>query len=174
MLLSAIGQASADGLPIKAQVCGRAVGIVVHRVLERCPHLASYTLLDFSAPMLAASRERLKAFPAAAFVLGSFKSEDWPGRVGGAFDCVLSMQAVHELRHKRHARRLYEQVYGALTCPGLVMICDHTPFDDSAESTALYMTEEEQQEALAAAGFARVRTELSMDSLRLYSGERAP
>jgi hypothetical protein len=83
------------------------------------------------------------------------------------------MQAVHELRHKRHALRLYEQVYQVLDVPGRIMICDHTPFDDSSASTALYMTEREQQEALASAGFTSVRVELRMDSLVLYAGERA-
>ena len=123
--------------------------------------------------MLALSQERLAMFPVASFVLASFKSEEWTRRVGGPFDCVLSMQAVHELRHKRHALRMYEQVYQVLTVPGRIMICDHTPFDDSSASTALYMTEREQQEALAEAGFTNVHIELTMDSLALYAGERA-
>ena len=96
---------------------GSGPGLLAHRVLQRCPHLETYTLLDFSEPMLALSRERLAAFPAASFVLESFKSEDWTRRVGGRFDCVVSMQAVHELRHKRHAPRLYEQVYQVLAVP---------------------------------------------------------
>jgi hypothetical protein len=53
------------------------------------------------------------------------------------------------------------------------MICDHTPFDDSSTSTALYMTEHEQQEALAEAGFSNLRIELTIDSLVLCTGERA-
>jgi hypothetical protein len=80
---------------------------------------------------MALSRERLAAFPAASVVLASFKAEDWSRRVGGRFDCVVSMQAVHDLRHKRHARRLYEQIHQALNVPGLILVCDHTPFDDS-------------------------------------------
>jgi SAM-dependent methyltransferase len=151
---------------------GSGPGFLAHRVLQRCPHLEGYTLLDFSEPMLALSRERLAMFPAASFVLASFKS-DWPRRVGGPFDCVLSMQAVHELRHKRHALRLYEQVYHVLTAPGHLMICDHTPFDDSSVSAALYMTKREQQEALAEAGFTNVHIELTIDSLVVYAGERA-
>jgi SAM-dependent methyltransferase len=142
-------------------------------VLEACPNLATYTLLDFSEPMLALSRERLGAFPAASFVHASFKSEEWPRRVGGPFDAVLSMQAVHELRNKRHALRLYEQAYEALGVPGEIMICDHTPFDDSSTSTALYMTEQEQQHALFEARFSNVRIELRIDSLVLYAGARA-
>lgn len=161
-------------LPPGARVLelGSGPGFLAHRVLQRCPNLDAYTLLDFSEPMLASSRERLAIFPAATFVLASFKSEGWTRDVGGPFDCAVSMQAVHELRHKRHALRLYEQVYQVLAVPGSIMICDHTPFDDSPASTALYMTEHEQQEALAAAGFASVRIELRMDSLVLYAGER--
>ena len=122
--------------------------------------------------MLALSRDRLAAFPAASFVHASFKSEDWAGRVEGRFDCVLSMQAVHELRCKRRAPRLYEQVYKILAVPGIILICDHTPFDDSPKSIALYMTAQEQQQALAEAGFANVHIELSMNGLVLYAGER--
>ena len=55
---------------------GSGPGFLAHRVLERCPTLATYTLLDFSEPMLALSQERLAAFPAASFVLASFKSND--------------------------------------------------------------------------------------------------
>lgn len=152
---------------------GSGPGLLAHRVLQRCPNLEAYTLLDFSEPMLALSRDRLAAFPAASFVLASFKSEDWTRRVEGRFDCVVSMQAVHELRHKRHARRLYEQIYQVLAVPGIALICDHTPFDDSPKSIALYMTEQEQQQALAEAGFANVQIGLSMNGLVLYAGERA-
>lgn len=152
---------------------GSGPGLLAHRVLQQCPDLETYTLLDFSEPMLALSRKRLADFPAAAFVLASFKSADWTRRVEGGFDCVLSMQAIHELRHKRHAERVYREAHEILAGPGLIMICDHTPFDDSSKSTALYMTEEEQRKTLAAAGFANVCVELSIDSLVVYAGERA-
>ena len=158
---------------IRVLELGSGPGFLAQRVLESCPNVEAYTLLDFSAPMLASSRERLAMFPAASFVLASFKSPDWPRRAGGPFDCVLSMQAIHELRHKRHALRLYEQAYRNLRTPGWITICDHTPFDDSSKSTALYMTEDEQQEALVEAGFANVRIELRIDSLVVYAGERA-
>jgi cyclopropane fatty-acyl-phospholipid synthase-like methyltransferase len=152
---------------------GSGPGLLAHRVLQRCPNIETYTLMDFSEPMLAVSRERLAAFPAASFVLASFTSEDWTRRVEGRFDCVVSMQAVHELRHKRHAPRLYEQVHQVLAVSGLVLICDHTPFDDSPKSLALYMTEQEQRHALADAQFANVHVALAMNGLMLYAGERA-
>ena len=151
---------------------GSGPGLLARRVLETCRNVATYTLLDFSEPMLAVSRERLASFPTASFLRASFKTDDWPRIAGGPFDCILSMQAVHELRHKQHARRLYEQVYGALAIPGRFLICDHTPFDDSPKSTALYMTETEQQATLIAAGFSEVRIELTNHSLVLHTGER--
>ena len=129
--------------------------------------------MDFSEPMLALSREHLAAYPAASFLLASFKSEGWTDRVGGPFDCVVSMQAVHELRHKRHAPRLYKQVYDVLAVLGQFLVCDHTPFDDSSRSIALYMTPQEQQRALAHAGFVHVDVELEMNGLTVYSGEKA-
>jgi cyclopropane fatty-acyl-phospholipid synthase-like methyltransferase len=151
---------------------GSGPGLLARRVLETCPNVAAYTLLDFSEPMLAASRERVASFPAASFVRASFKTDDWPRLAGGPFDCILSMQAVHELRHKQHARRLYEQVHGALAVPGRFLIGDHTPFDASPRSTTLYMTEAEQLATLTAAGFADVRVDLRRGSLVLCEGVR--
>jgi cyclopropane fatty-acyl-phospholipid synthase-like methyltransferase len=151
---------------------GSGPGLLAHRVLQQRPDVETYTLLDFSEAMLASSRERLATFPAASFVRASFKSEDWTRRVGGEFNCVVSMQAVHELRHKRHAQGLYEQVYQVLAVPGLFLVCDHTPFDDSPKSVALYMTEWEQQLALADAGFSNVHVELAMNGLVVYAGEK--
>ena len=152
---------------------GSGPGLLAHRVLQRCSNLKTYTLVDFSEPMLALSRQRLAVFPTASYVLTSFKSDDWTDRVGGLFDCVVSMQAVHELRHKRHAAQLYEQVYRVLAVPGLLLVCDHTPFDDSPRSSALYMTEQEQQQALTGADFTDVHVELATNGLVLYSGKRA-
>jgi cyclopropane fatty-acyl-phospholipid synthase-like methyltransferase len=156
----------------RALELGSGPGFLAERVLQRCPNLESYTLVDFSEPMLEASRKRLAAFPAASFVRVSFKSQDWTQHVAGQFDCVLSMQAVHELRHKRYALRLYEQVHRLLAARGLVLICDHTPFDDSPKNLQLYMTELEQQHALMAAGFDDVHVELSINGLVLYAGNR--
>ena len=77
-------------------------------------------------------------------LLTGAKSEDWTRRVATSFDCVVSMQAVHELRHKRHAPSLYEQIHEVLSAPGLVLVCDYTPFDGSPKNITLYMTEQEQ------------------------------
>src|SRR6185436_12546160 len=50
---------------------GSGPGFLAECVLERCPNVSSYTLLDFSPYMLSASRERLSRFAAARFVPAS-------------------------------------------------------------------------------------------------------
>jgi ubiquinone/menaquinone biosynthesis C-methylase UbiE len=151
---------------------GAGPGLLAECVLPRCPAVASYTLLDFSTDMLSIGRERLARFGTARFLLASFKSPDWVEQVDRPVDCVVSMQAVHELRNKRHAQALYRQVHRIAADDARILICDHVPFDDSAKSTTLYMTVDEQLHALRGAGFMSPRVLLSLDSLRLYACEK--
>jgi SAM-dependent methyltransferase len=160
------------GPGVRVLELGSGPGFLAERVLERCTGLASYTLVDFSEPMLAMSRERLARFPAASFVRESFKSDGWMERIGGPFDGVVSMQAIHEIRHKRHIPGLYQQIFQVTAAPGLILICDHTLLDDSRRSMSLYMTEQEQVQALSDAGFAEVRIALSIRKLVLYVGRK--
>ena len=156
---------------VRALELGSGPGLLAECILRRCPELESYTLLDFSEPMLGLARARLAPFSAATFVRASFRSRDWVRQVRSPFDVVVSMQAVHELRHKGHAVALYEQVRSVLATPGTLLVCDHTPFDDSPKSRALYMTEVEQLRVLADAGFSNVRIALSLNGLVLYQAD---
>lgn len=137
---------------------GSGPGLLAEQILLTCA-VAQYTLLDFSPPMLELSRARMRLHPAATFALVDFKQPGWTLLVpGGPFDAIVAMQAVHELRHKRHAQALYEQVRGVLRPGGVLVVCDHTPPDDSERFRALHATVDEQHAALAAAGFAAVST----------------
>ena len=107
---------------------GSGPGFLAEHVLDRCPSVARYTLLDFATPMLRQSRERLAGHVSrTVFVQADFKSDAWPGQVEGPFDFVFSLQAVHELRHKRHAPRLYRQVRALLSPGAELVVCDHLP-----------------------------------------------
>jgi SAM-dependent methyltransferase len=141
--------------------------VLAEHVLSRCPQLASYTLFDFSEPMLEMSRTRVGRFPGARFVVGDFRSEDWTRHVAGLYDAVVTMQAVHEVRHKRHVPRLYRQIRDLLAPGGLFLVCDRTPEDDSPRSTALFMTREEQVTMLQEAGFVDVQLVMAADALAL-------
>jgi hypothetical protein len=118
-------------------------------------------------------RERLVPFSAARFVFGDFRSTDWPNLVQGPFECVVSMQAIHEVRHKRHVPRLYKQVLGVAGASGLVLICDHTPKYDSWRETSLFMTEKEQLQALSGVSFVDVKIAMAIKGLVLYACRKA-
>ena len=152
---------------------GPGPGLLAECVLQHCSNVAAYTVLDFSAPMLALCRERLTMYPAARFVQASFKQAQWPEQIEPPVDCVLTMQAVHELRHKRHAVRLFRQVREVLAPGGVLLVCDHLPLDESVRSSTLYMTTDEQCDALSRAGFINVRVDHTINGLTLYAGEKS-
>lgn len=150
---------------------GAGPGLLAKSVLSSCT-LESYTLLDFSAPMLAMSRERLREHPNAFFVQADFKDPDWPRFVRAPFDVVVAMQSVHELRHKPHLPQLYSCILPLLRTGGVFIVCDHEPPDASARCTALFATESEQHVARTAAGFRRVHTRSTQNGLYLCAGTR--
>lgn len=133
---------------------GSGPGFLAEHVLSRCESIARYELLDFSPTMLDLSRQRLQAFgPRVSFVRGNFKDEGWARRLGTPCDAILSIQAVHELRHKRHAVKFYKECFALLNSGGLLVICDRLPQGDSERDRALFMTSEEQITAIRQAGF---------------------
>jgi SAM-dependent methyltransferase len=140
-------------------------------ILQVCS-LDNYTLFDFSQPMLRMAQARLANRPSATFILGDFKLQNWAEPLAAPFDVVVAMQAVHEIRHKGHVPGLYRQVFGLLRPGGLMVVCDHTPPDDSARFTTLHSTEAEQHAALAAGGFVDVSTHLVLNGLYVCTALR--
>jgi SAM-dependent methyltransferase len=77
---------------------GGGYGVVSEEVLAAFPR-AHVTLLDYSAPMLAASGKRLAVYNArTSFVLGDLTDPAWIERVGGPFDLAVSAIVIHNLR----------------------------------------------------------------------------
>ncbi len=160
-------------LPRGARVLelGSGPGYLAESVLERCPNVESYTLLDFSEHMLALSRERVAKFGAARSVNADFKTADWCQELSPPYTVVLAMQAVHEIRHKRHVPGLYRQIRDLLEPGGLLAVCDGTPRDATVLwQVSLCMTVDEQLDAFASAGFTKVRVEETIGPMLLVSG----
>ena len=162
--------AESDLLAPRILELGSGPGFLAEHVLDRCPSVARYTLLDFAKPMLSLSEQRLGLHAARThFVQADFKSESWPSRVAGPFDFVFSLQAVHELRHKRHAPRLYAQLRALLSPGAQLVVCDHLP--ESAPTPRhrrLYMTTSENLAELANAGFSDAKLLWSEHKMALY------
>lgn len=120
---------------LKVLELGSGPGMLAEQILRRCLSVRVYTLLDLSEPMLAISRERLAEFNARLrFLRADFRDDDWMAKVGPV-DAVLSMQAVHEVRHKVHVPALYEKVRSVLRPGGLTLVCDHLPGHAEARYT---------------------------------------
>ena len=119
--------------------------------------------------MLATSQERLAEFETRLrLVRADFRDDDWVANVGSV-DAVLSMQAVHEVRHKRHVPALYEKIRSVLNPGGLMLICDHLPGENSdARRSALYMTSEEQLAAFNIAGLRKATVHFVANGMALY------
>jgi SAM-dependent methyltransferase len=161
--------AAATPTPERVLELGAGPGLLADAILQACPGL-DYTLFDFSPAMLNMAREQLALRGGANFVHGDFKISGWTELVRGPFDAVVAMQAIHEIRHKRHVPGLYQQIRALLRPRGLLLVCDHSPPDGSARFTSLHSTESEQHAALRASGFVEVRTELVLNGMYLCAG----
>src|SRR5262245_4305044 len=149
---------------------GSGPGFLAQHVLDRCSSVARYTLLDFAMPMILQSRRRLGRHDGrTAFVQADFKSDRWPSELGTPIDLVFSLQAVHELRHKRHAPRLYAQVRALLPAGGEFVVCDHLPdIAPTPRHRRLYMSTTEGLAALQDAGFHDAKAVWSEHQMALY------
>jgi len=136
---------------------GSGPGLLAERVL-RDVTVAEYVLFDFSAAMMKMARETLGPRADVTCQLGDFKADDWHLALLGPFDAVISMQAVHEIRHKRHVPVLYSRVKTLLRPAGLLLVCDHEPRPDADDlQRNLASTREEQEQAMLSAGLVDVR-----------------
>jgi len=99
-------------------------GILGRAVLERHPE-ARVWFLDFSAPMLAAARERLAADARATFVQADFATSDWLRAVDGVRpDLVISGFAIHH-REDARKRAVYREVFDLLAPGGVFLNLEH-------------------------------------------------
>jgi SAM-dependent methyltransferase len=128
----------------------------------------SYVLLDFSAVMHQLAMVRLGTLASRAqFIERNFKQESWADGLG-QFECIVTNQAVHELRHKRYAVELHSQARALLTSGGVYLVCDHFVGEGGMKNDQLYMSAEEQKQILLAAGFSSVNQLMIKGGLVLH------
>jgi SAM-dependent methyltransferase len=160
------------GVPSAAVLeLGSGPGFLAERVLEALPAV-TYTLLDSSAAMHDLARVRVGQGVGVQFVTADFKRDHWTDGLE-SFDAVVTMQAVHELRHKCHAVALHQAVNGLLCRGSIYLVCDHVAGPGGMADHELYMTVNEQAGALANAGFIDVSVVLETGGLVLHRGRKA-
>ena len=158
--------------PSRVVEIGSGPGHLAAQLLADVPRIAEYTLLDFSDAMHALARQQLRAHSAVTrYVTADFRDE-------AAFadlecvDVIVTMQAVHELRHKRHVSLLYRRLANILRPSGYFLVCDHTTDNAHDKNEALFMTREEQQLALVEAGFIQVERLLDYAGMTLHAARK--
>jgi SAM-dependent methyltransferase len=151
---------------------GSGPGFLVERVTSALPEVC-YTALDYSEAMHALARERLGVrADLVKFVVQDFRDDRWTHSVT-TFDCVLTMQAAHEVRHKQHIPALYAQIRNVLCPDGAFLMCDHYAGPGAMGNRELFMTLDEHELVLVEAGFKAVRLLMKIGTLALYRASRA-
>jgi ubiquinone/menaquinone biosynthesis C-methylase UbiE len=157
---------SLDRKDLSVLELGSGPGFLAHHILQSLTEI-KYTMLDFSSAMHELAHQRLGSFARnVQFIQADFKTKEWSSSLD-TFDAVVTLQAVHELRHKRHTSELHSSVRGLLRKDGVYLVCDHFTGIGGMTNTDLYMTAEEQYSTLENAGFKNVQCVLQKNGLIL-------
>lgn len=151
---------------------GSGPGQLAREILTHCD-VASYVALDFAPPMHAIATEHLGDLAArVAFLVRDFREPTWASGLG-PFDAVVTLQAAHETRHKRHLVPLLERARTTLAPGGLLLYADHylTP---TTKFPALAPARDDQPLAMQQAGFADVVLLHDEGNLALWRGTNPP
>lgn len=147
---------------------GSGPGQLAREILAGCD-VERYVALDFSPAMHAIAAEHLGELAGrVTFVIRDFREPAW--REGlGAFDAVVTLQAAHETRHKRHLVPLLERARRVVEPGGVLLYADHylTP---ETKLPALAPARDEQPAALARAGFVDVHLCYEEANMALWRG----
>ncbi|WP_029147065.1 trans-aconitate 2-methyltransferase [Methylophilus sp. 5] len=136
--------------------------------LSQCQYIA----LDSSPAMHALAKQRLNVTLDSTnkpirFIERDFLDPNWVQGLG-QFDLIVTMQAVHELRHKSRASTLHRQARSLLNDHGSYLVCDHHTDTGGMNNTELYMSILEQQSALTGAGFNHIELILDKAGMALH------
>lgn len=158
--------AALSGAHLHILELGSGPGHLAREILTRCD-VAEYLALDFSDPMHDLAREHLGDLASrVTFVARDFRAPDWTAGFSG-LDAVVTMQAVHETRHKRRALPLLSQARTILRPGGRLLYCDH--YFEDGKKAALLLDRAEQPEVLRAAGYSRVELLRDEGGMALYA-----
>jgi SAM-dependent methyltransferase len=145
---------------------GSGPGQLAREILLHCD-VSTYVALDWSQAMHELAAEHLGDLARrVTFVVRDFREPTWPATLG-VFDAIVTQQAVHETRHKRHALPLFERARTLLAPGGLLLYCDGYLHPD-AKLPALVFDRSDQPRVLERAGFVDVRLLHDEGNLALY------
>ncbi|HTL32977.1 MAG TPA: class I SAM-dependent methyltransferase [Kofleriaceae bacterium] len=134
---------------------GSGPGQLAREILLHCD-VSRYVALDWSQAMHDLAAEHLGELARrVTFVVCDFREPAWPANLG-VFDAVVTMQAAHETRHRRHVVPLLERARTLLVPGGVLLYCDGYLHPET-KLRALSFERADQPRALERAGFVDVR-----------------
>ena len=147
---------------------GSGPGQLAREILVHCD-VHTYVALDFSPAMHEIAAEHLGELARrVTFVTRDFRELAWPLDLG-MFDAVVTLQAAHETRHKRHLMPLLERARTVLAPGGVLLYADHYLTPDT-KLPALSPARSDQPLALERAGFVDVHLQYEEGNMALWSG----
>ena len=82
------------------------------------------------------------------------------------------MQSVHEVRHRRHVAKLYQQIMSVIVPGGYFWMADHYVTPENGRNPSLYFSRDEQRNAVINAGFVDVALVIDRADMALYRARR--
>ena len=147
---------------------GSGPGQLAREILVHCD-VQSYVALDFSPAMHEIATEYLGELASRVmFVTRDFREPAWPADLG-TFDAIVTLQAAHETRHKRHLVPLLERARTVLAPGGVLLYADHYLMPDT-KLPALLPARADQPLALERAGFVDVDLRYEEGNMALWCG----
>lgn len=159
--------ALSSGGPLRVLELGSGPGQLARELLRHCA-IARYVALDWSQAMHDLAAEHLGDLAGrVTFVVRDFRVPTWPAELG-AFDAIVTQQAVHETRHRRHALPLLRRARTLLVPGGSMLYCDGYLVDPDGPLAALSLARDDQPRVLERAGFVDVRLLHDEGNVALY------
>jgi SAM-dependent methyltransferase len=147
---------------------GGGAGRLAEAIHHGC-QVDAYDFLDSSAAMHEMAMARLRGSTVTRFVDADFSNAGWTDRVSSGYDAIVTMQAVHELRHPPRVPLLYSQILGVGRPAAAVLVCDHLPTE--ARHRGLYLSPSAHLTAMAAGGLVNAEVIRASDAMVLVRGE---
>lgn len=147
---------------------GSGPGQLAREIIVHCD-VDTYVALDFSPAMHDIAAEYLGDLASrVTFLTRDFRDPAWPSDLG-TFDAIVTLQAAHETRHKRHLVPLLEGARTVVAPGGMLLYADHylTP---ETKLPALAPARAEQPLALEHAGFIDVQLRYEEGNMALWCG----
>ncbi|HEV7557449.1 MAG TPA: class I SAM-dependent methyltransferase [Kofleriaceae bacterium] len=147
---------------------GSGPGQLAREILLHCD-VHTYVALDFSPAMHAIAAEHLGELASrVSFVTRDFRQPGWPRELG-TFDAIVTLQAAHETRHKRHLVPLLERARTVVAPGGVLLYADHY-LTAETKLPALVPARADQRLALEKAGFVEIQLRYEEGNMALWCG----